>query len=141
MNAAARRKALRLSQQTGELARAAPQVVAHRVARLALAGHRPSQRDRREFQRMGAEKLAAFGEAWQAMALQLLQAQSQLAASMWQGGWGGAGAQPWARRPAPNLWQAWAAAWQSAALDVLNQGIAPVRRRASANARRLGRQR
>ena len=141
MNAAARRKALRLSQQSGELVSAAPQVVAHRVARLALAGHRPSQRDRREFRLMGAEKLAAFGEAWQAMALQMPMAQARLAASIWQGGWGGAWAHPWARPSAPNPWQPWAAAWQLAALDVLNQGIAPVRRRASANARRLGRQR
>lgn len=141
MQAASRRKALRLTQQGAELMTAAPQVVACRVARLARAGHAPGARDRREFQLMGAEKAAAFGEAWQAMALQLLQAQSQMAASMWQGAWGGAWAQPWARRPAPHPWPSWAAAWQSAALDVLNQGIAPVRRRASANARRLGRQR
>ena len=138
MNAAARRKSLRLTQQSAELMIAAPQVVAHRVARMAQAGHRPGARDRREFHLMGAEKLAAFGEAWQAMALQMLKAQSQLAASMWQGWWTGAWAQAAAR---PTALKPWSATWQSVALDVLNQGIAPVRRRASANARRLGGQR
>lgn len=138
MNAAARRKSLRLTQQSAELMIAAPQVVAHRVTRMVQAGPRPGERDRREFQLMGAEKLAAFGEAWQAMALQMWKAQWQLAASMWQGGWAGAWTAPMARPWTP---AAWSAFWPSAALDVLNQGIAPVRRRASANARRLGRQR
>lgn len=137
MTAAARRKAHRLSQQSAELARAAPLVVAHRTARMALAAQPPSTHDQREFHRMGAEKLAAFGEAWQAMALQMMHAQLRLAASMWQSGWADAWTLPLTRPPA--LWNPWAAAWQCAALDVMNHGVAPLRRRASANARRLGR--
>lgn len=139
MNATSRRKALRLGQQTAELFTAAPRVVAHRVARAAQAKNPPSARDQREFQLMGAEKFAAFGEAWQAMALQMLKAQAQLAASMWQGGWVSAWPS-WAMRSF-SASNPWTATWQSTALDVLNQGIAPVRRRARANARRLGRQR
>ena len=80
MNASSRRKASRLGAQASELLLAAPQVVAHRLGRMAVAGHKPSAKDQREFQRMGAEKLAAFGEAWQAMALQMLKSNQQIAA-------------------------------------------------------------
>ena len=48
--------------KAAELAFAAPQVVAHRVTRMAIAGPSLSERDRKEFQRMGAEKTAAFSE-------------------------------------------------------------------------------
>lgn len=136
MNTTSRRKAARLHRQTSELMLAAPQVVAHRLGRMAVAGPRPSAKDQREFHRMGAEKLAAFGEAWQAMTLQMLKSNQHLAASMMRSWWpaltsrGGA-------KPAPAT-QA-AAAWQHAALDILGQGIRPVHRRAVANAKRLGR--
>lgn len=136
MNASSRRKASRLSAQASELMLAAPQVVAHRLGRMAAAGHKPSARDRREFHRMGAEKLAAFGEAWQAMALQMLKSNQQIAASMMLSWWP-ASALRGGAKIAP-LTQA-AAAWQQAALDVLGQGMRPVHRRAVANARRLGR--
>ncbi len=55
-----------------ELAFAVPQVVAHRVTRMALAGPTLSERDRKEFQRMGAEKAAAFNASWNAMTRQAL---------------------------------------------------------------------
>jgi hypothetical protein len=45
-----------------ELALTAPQVIAHRVIRMGMASAVPSPRDRREFQRIGAEKAAAFIE-------------------------------------------------------------------------------
>lgn len=138
MNAASRRKAARLGTQASELLLAAQQVVAHRLGRIALAGPRPSARDRREFQRMGAEKLAAFGEAWQAMALQMLKSHQQLAASMMRSGWPIVPARA-GGSPAP-LAQA-VADWQQATLDILGQGLRPVHRRAVANARRLGRAR
>ena len=136
MNASSRRKATRLSAQASELLLAAPPVVAHRLGRMAVAGHKPSAKDQREFKRMGAEKLAAFGEAWQAMALQMLKSNQQIAASMMRSWWparavrGGTKAAPLAQA---------ATAWQQAALDVLGQGMRPVHRRAVANARRLGR--
>jgi hypothetical protein len=134
MNAASRRKAARLGTQASELMLAAPQVVAHRLGRMALAGHRPSAKDQREFHRMSAEKLAAFGEAWQAMTLQMLKSNQQLAASMMRSWWP-------AKRGgthAAAMTQA-ATAWLHAALDILAHGIRPVHRRAVANAKRLGR--
>jgi hypothetical protein len=131
-----RRKAVRLGTQATELMLAAPQVIAHRLGRIAVAGHRPSARDQREFHRMGAEKLAAFGEAWQAMTVQMLKSNQQLAAAMMRSWWPAAAVRG-ARTSAPMV-QA-AAQWQHATLDILAQGIRPVHRRAVANAKRLGR--
>jgi hypothetical protein len=122
----ARRKATRLSRQASELMLAAPQVVAHRLQRMARAGAQPSAKDRLEFQRMGLEKVAAFNESWRAMGLQLLKSQQQLGAAMLRGGVKGAAV--------PSA----AAAWQQAMLDIASQGLRPVHRRATANARRLG---
>lgn len=138
MGTSSQRKAARLGKQASELMLAAPQVVAHRLGRMAVAGPRPSAKDQHEFHRMGAEKVAAFGEAWQAMTLQMLRSNQQLAASMMRSWWptmavrAGAKAVPQTQA---------AAAWQNAALDILNQGIRPVHRRAVANAKRLGRKR
>ena len=129
MNTRSRRKAACIGTQASELMFAAPQVVAQRLGRMAAAGPRPGARDRREFQRMGAEKVAAFGEAWQAMALQMLKSNQQVAASMMRSTWS-----------ASAMMQA-AAAWQRAMLDVMGQGLAPVHRRAVANAKRLGHKR
>lgn len=136
MNPASRRKAARLGTQASEMMLAAPQVVAHRLGRMALAGAKPSARDQREFHRMGAEKLAAFGEAWQAMTVQMLKSNQQLAASMMRSWWPAAAVRGGSK--ATPLAQA-AADWQHAALDILGQGIRPVHRRAVANAKRLGR--
>ena len=136
MNAASRRKALRLNQQAARLMTAAPQVVAHRLTRMALAGPQPNASDQREFHLMRAEKLAAFGESWQAMGLQMWKSQAQLATSMMQG-WG-AGAS--GRAALPPLGP-FAAACQAATLDILSEGLRPVQRRASANAQRLRRRR
>ena len=138
MNAATRRKATRLQAQTAQMMHAAPQVVAHRLRRMALAGPQPSERDRREFHRMGAEKLAAFGEAWQAMTWQVLKSNQQLALSMMRTWW--PLLDPRVVSKAATLDQA-TQAWQAATLDILGQGLRPVHRRAVANARRLGRTR
>jgi hypothetical protein len=115
-----RRTSSRLGRQTVALAFAAPEVMAHRMARLALAGPTPSARDRREFHRMGAEKVAAFYESWNAMSLAMFRAFWSFALSPWQ--WGS----PRARRAGSN---------------VLAAGLAPLQRRATANARRLRRTR
>lgn len=115
-----RRRAKPLPLQLAELAFAAPQVVAHRVTRMALAGPAPSARDRREFHQMGAEKLAAAGEAWFAMWVQAFHAQQQLALGMLK------------TAALPST-----AALTRAGLGVLGHGMAPVHRRAVANARRL----
>ncbi|HKX41376.1 MAG TPA: polyhydroxyalkanoate granule-associated phasin [Burkholderiaceae bacterium] len=124
------RHAQTLATKTAELALAAPQVVAQRLARMAVAGPLPSARDRREFQRMGAEKATAFAESWNAMAQQAARANQALVASFWRAAWS-----PWMLAQLP----ANAALLQSAALGVLSKGLAPVHRTATANAKRLGR--
>lgn len=132
MSSRPRRSKKALALQTAELAFAAPQVVAHRLARMALAGHTPSARDRREFELMGAEKLAAMHESWTAMWLESLRAQQQMSLSLMNSMWF-----PWAGpRVTP---RSSAACLQRAALGVMGQGLAPVHRRAVANAKRLGR--
>jgi hypothetical protein len=50
-----------------ELSIAAPQVIAHRTARMLAAGGHPNARDRLEFQRMSTEKVFAFWESMTAM--------------------------------------------------------------------------
>lgn len=114
-----------------ELGFAAPQVVAHRVTRMTMSGFSPTARDRKEFRRMGTEKMAAFTESWNAMALETLRANQALTASFWRSIW-----LPWfGAKPST------ASHLQNAALGVLGKGIAPVHRRAVANARRLTRTR
>jgi hypothetical protein len=135
MNASSRRKVARLHAQASELLVAAPQVVAHRLSRMALSGPKPSLKDQREFHRMGAEKIAAFGEAWQAMTLQMLKSNQQLAASMMRSWWPAAAV----RRGTAAALKKPAVDWHGAALDILGQGIRPVHRRAVANAKRLSR--
>ena len=126
------RHATSIASKAVELSLAVPQVVAHRVARMASAGPLPSQRDRREFQRMGAEKVTAFTQAWNAMAMQAVRANQALAATWMRTLW----TPPWRAGKLP---PSAAAQWQSAALGVIEKGIAPVHRTATANAKRLGR--
>jgi hypothetical protein len=110
-----RRNTHRLSRQATELAVAVPQVVAHRLTRLALAGPWPDARDRREFHVMGQEKVHAFWQSWFAMGWAMVEA----------------------------MQQAWMASLKGARLPfvdmshVLARGMAPVHRKATANARRL----
>lgn len=108
-----------------EVAYAAPQVIAHRLTRMALAGANPSARDQREFYRMGAEKVEAFYESWNAMMLQTLQINQRLFFSFWF---------PWAassssKNPVEQL--------EQAATQILTSGIKPVHKRAVSNAKRL----
>ena len=121
-----------LALQAAELALAVPQVVAHRMTRMALAGPRLSERDRKEFALMVAEKNAAFGDAWQAMATHGARANQALAASFFASFLGVARG----RRPSPARS---VAQLHHAALGVLGKGLAPVHRKAVANAKRLGR--
>jgi hypothetical protein len=126
------RKTQSIVTQAIELAFAVPQVVAHRVTRMAVAGPTLSARDRKEFQRMGAEKTAAFSESWNAMTLQALHTHQALAASFFRAFW----SPSLKGRPSAS---AVAARLQSAALDVLGKGMAPVHRKAVTNAKRLAR--
>ncbi|HKP66298.1 MAG TPA: polyhydroxyalkanoate granule-associated phasin [Casimicrobiaceae bacterium] len=126
MSARRPRNATRATRQGIELALAVPVVVTHRMSRLVTAGPTPSARDRREFERMSAEKVAAFCESWNAMWM----AASSAYLRAWFS-W-----TPWT----PFTFNASHRSRQrKAALGVLTAGLAPVHRRAVANARRLGR--
>ena len=129
-----RRRRNTLAAQAFALGIAAPQVVAHRLARMAAAGASPSARDRAEFRRMGMEKMAAGKEAWTAMATQAVLENQKFALSFMQSLWF-----PW-MRPAPTA-KSISRQLNRAAVEILGKGIAPVRRRAVANAKRLGRPR
>ncbi len=121
-----------LATKAAELAIAVPQVVAHRVTRMGLSGPKLSLRDRKEFERMVAEKNDAFGESWKAMAAQAALAQRQLAASFFRSFLSVArGKKPSTAASASQL--------HKAALGVLGKGFAPVHRKAVANAKRLAR--
>lgn len=125
------RKSSSMAVRLAELSFAVPQVVAHRVTRMALAGHTPSARDKKEFELMVAEKKAAFGQSFTAMAAEAVRANQALALSMFTSMWF-----PGSRKPsAPAL----AAKVQRAAMGVLNKGVAPVHSKAVANAKRLAR--
>lgn len=122
-----RRRRKRLYTKSAELALAVPQVMAHRLMRMASSG-KPTSRDRREFDRMITEKVEAVGEAWGKMAVKTFEANQELAFSLMKS---------WLRG-SPSLVRQ-AGAVQRAAGSVLAAGIAPVHRRATANARRLSR--
>jgi hypothetical protein len=112
-----------LALRTGEMLTSSAQVIAHRTGRMATAGHSPSLRDRREFTRMGLEKVEAVGESMWAMGQHLAQMNMQLAMKAWQDAM---------------------AAWTSPQLlkqqaQVAKKGLKPFHSRATANAKRLGR--
>jgi len=126
------RKTKSLVAKAVELACAVPQVVAHRVMRMAVAGPVLSDRDRKEFELMSAEKTAAFNESWNAMSMQALRAHEELTTSLLHSIWSPSlEGKPSAGAVVSQL--------QSAALGVMEQGMAPVHRKAVANAKRLAR--
>ena len=132
MSSRATRTTTSITIKAAQLAVAAPQVVAHRVARMAMAGATPSTRDRKEFTRMVAEKHTALVESWQAMATQTMRANQALATSFLLSAWS-----PWfwSRPSAGRV----AAQLEGAALGILGKGLAPVHRTVVANARRRAR--
>lgn len=124
------RKSKSIADKSMELAIAVPQVVAHRVTRMALAGPRLSDRDRKEFQMMVMEKQTAFAQAWSGMAIEVFRANQALAASMVR-----LFVAPFSlKKPSA---ASVAAQVQNAAIGVLGKGLAPVHRKAVSNARRL----
>jgi hypothetical protein len=116
--------------QTVELGVAAPQVIAHRIARMMIAGGSPSAHDRAELHRMGTEKVAALAEAWNAMAVQAVVENQKLALSFMQSFWF-----PWLRPSSRSV----SRQLSNATLGILGKGIAPIRRRAVSNVKRLRR--
>jgi len=97
-----------------------------RTARMLAAGANPSARDRREFERMGTEKVFAFWESMNAMGLEMMKAQQQYALGAMR-----------------QWWSPWLGPWSAAtgAARILEKGMGPVHKRATANARRLRKRR
>ena len=119
----------RLAAQSLELAWAAPQVVAHRLSRMATAGAQPSRTDRREFARMGHEKVLAFYQSGVAFWTHMLRLQMQWSQSLLAMGWTMAlGGRP--RGPSSR-------SAGDAAARMLAAGLAPLHVTAVANAKRL----
>jgi hypothetical protein len=124
------RKAKSLTVKSMELALSVPQVVAHRVTRMTLAGPKLSDRDSKEFQMMVSEKHAAFAQAWCGMAMHTFRANQLFAATMLRFLF-----TPFAYNK-PSAASA-VAQFQNAAIGVLKKGLAPIHRKAVSNARRL----
>jgi hypothetical protein len=137
-----------------ELAVAAPQVIATRSARMLAAGANPGAADRAEFSKMYVEKGQAFWESLFAMGVQMARVN-----------------QDFARTAALHWWRMWTTPWWLAATPasmrslnplshagallprpsdrqrrravsrLVDAGLGPIHKRATANARRLGRTR
>jgi hypothetical protein len=123
------RKSKSLTVKSMELALSVPQVVAHRVTRIALAGPQLSDRDRKEFQLMVNEKHAVFAQAWSEMAMHAFRANQTFSASILRF---------FCTPFSYDLSAASVAAqFQNAAVGVLAKGLAPIHRKAVSNARRL----
>lgn len=105
----------------------APAVAAHRITRMALAGPKPSKRDRREFERMVSEKHAAIVRAWGDMVVEAFRVNQAATAVTLRCLF-----TPFAPRN-----RAAATRVQRAATEVLGKGLAPVHRKAVSNFRRL----
>jgi hypothetical protein len=124
------RKTHSIARQATDLAIAAPQVMAHRLSRIALAGVNPDRHDRQEFARMILEKQIGFGEAWIAMTAQGFIAAQTLSWTLLRAFW-----MPWLGAPAHTI----NAQLSRSAHDMLARGMAPLTRRAVANSKRLTR--
>jgi hypothetical protein len=118
---------------------AAPQVILMRSARVGMDGFAPRADTRRELARMVHEKTTAAGESATAVALQMWRTNWELALMpmrLWWGMW--AGAARWSPLgPVPLASRQLVAA----ASKIVPSGLAPVRRRVTANAKRLRRRR
>ncbi len=130
-------KQMRLSRRASQLAQAVPQVMTQRIGRMMMAGVLPVPGDQLEYYRMSSEKVEAFYESWAAMAAQSWQAQQQFS-MWWMQTWWKVALGGWMNPP--SLHQLSSHASQRLAdsmLDVTMRGMAPVHRKAVANAKRL----
>lgn len=123
--------AMLLPMKAAELAIAAPQVIARRLTQMAVAGANPTARDQREFKQMGAEKVVAFSEAAMAMGASALRSQQAFATAMLRNAW-----MPWLyanplqpKRASKTLFDD--------SVRMMSMGLAPIHRKAVANAKRL----
>ncbi|HYD81033.1 MAG TPA: polyhydroxyalkanoate granule-associated phasin [Paucimonas sp.] len=146
-----------LTLKTWEMMLASAQVIGHRTGRMALAGPAPDARDRREFHRMGQEKLEAAAESLQAIGLRVYAMNQQIALLAYRqfvASVGGFMALAGSRSMAhtAKLQSDLMRNAMSHAASALNQlggavartahkGLMPIHSRATANARRLARSR
>jgi hypothetical protein len=119
-----------------ELSLAAPAVIAMRSARMMAAGTTPTAADRKEMSRMVTEKVGAFAESWSAMTARQQRAQLDAWMQLMRWSWT-------ACMRGPSAFAAPAAQrrMQRAQAAVLASGLAPLHRVATANLRRLSRDR
>lgn len=123
-----------VARQHAELAWAAPQVIAHRTARMLAAGATPDARDAAEFTRMFTEKTAAFSQGWIASCAAMAWAPYKVSMEVLRAAAG------LARGGTMDL-EPLARAWHGQGWGIAGSAIAPVHRAAVANARRLSRHR
>ena len=128
-----RSTATSLAAKSMELTFAAPLVMAHRLARVTKPAPLVTNRDRRELQRMGSEKVVAFTQSGIDMTFRMFQVNHALALSMMRSFWF-----PWltVQRPS-NL----SKQLQNATFSILGRGISPIHRTVTNNAKRLTRSR
>lgn len=143
----------KLMRQSAELAMAAPQVIALRLAGMAAGGLTPDAHTRGEYTRMGMEKAIAAQQSFAAMGWQMFQVQQQWALqamTQWMRlftapALGAVGAQ---RAVNPFTALSWLPAtgaaaaspameMQRALVQIAQHGLTPVHRSATANLRRL----
>lgn len=143
-----------LALKTGEMLAASAQVITHRTSRMVNAGTSPSARDRKEFTRMGLEKVEAAGESAWAMAEQMGRTQLDLGLKAWQdmaqagAAWMSVASSrslPQALAKQSHLMNSVTRSVQSAqrlsdaTARLTSRGLKPVHQKATANAKRLGR--
>ena len=111
--------------QLAELSVAAPQVIAHRVTRMALSSPAsPSRRDQKEFTGMVMEKQVAFAQSWWTLCMEMSKVQQSLFLS-------------WMRGPAAFSGQL--SRMPMALERVSAKSVAPIHRKAVQNSKRLAR--
>ena len=144
----------RLAWNTGEMMLASAQVIHHRTSRMAGAGATPSARDSREFALMGQEKIDAGVESASAMAAHMMTMNPLLGPRAFKHMMAGAAAVmslAASRTPSQAIARhaklvrtltdsaATTAQLSGAAARLAQRGLKPIRSRATANAKRLGR--
>lgn len=125
---ASHRAASQVRRKAIDISVASPQVIAHRLTRMALAGPHPSARDRKEFTGMVMEKQMAFAQSWWAAWNAALQSPWSMVWTSWQNMLTGKfPTTPWG----------WAEQAMAPSNAVLNAALTPISRKAVSNARRL----
>src|SRR5512140_3461514 len=144
------------ARQWGETMLASAEVISRRTAWMTGPHARPSAHDAREMAVMGPEKIAAAMAGTNAMAAQWMTTNARLVLLAWQEAMAASAAmsslagsrtmgEAWSRGPTALRALEAAAASQrrlsDATATLATRGLAPVRRRATANARRLRKRR